>query len=52
MSTTIVNKKVTFPFAHESEKSYQTLVPRVSSWYKNIRKIQVSASPRYHDETL
>ena len=29
MSPTIVNKKVTLPFAREFEKSYETLVPRV-----------------------
>ena len=29
---------VTLRFAHEFEKSYETLVPRVSSWSENIRK--------------
>ena len=36
MSPTIVNKNVTFQFAHEFEQSYETLVPSVSSWSKNI----------------
>ena len=34
MSPTIVNKKVALRFALEYEKSNETLVPRVSSWYK------------------
>ena len=55
MISTIVNKKVTLPFAHEFEKSYEILVPRVSSWSEEYSKeVNVSASFMfsYHDETL
>ena len=38
MSPTIVNKKGALRFALEYEKSYETLVSRVSSWSKNIQK--------------
>ena len=38
MTPTIVNKKVAIWFALECEKSNETLVPRASSWSKNIKK--------------
>ena len=47
MNPTTVNKKVTFPFAHEFEKSYETLIPRASSWLASPRRSSLS-----HDETL
>ena len=61
MNPTIVSKKVTLPFAHEFEKLYETLVPRVSLWSKDVRKILTSQFCldvhlflmfSYHDETL
>ena len=58
MSPTIANKRVTLPFAHDFEKSYETLVPHVSSWSKNIRKRQTSRLRLdvhllcFHNETL
>ena len=60
MSPTIVNKKFTLPFAHEIEKSYETLVQCVSSWSESIRKRQMYLLGldvhlflvfSYHDET-
>ena len=53
MSPTIVNKKVALQFALEYEKSYETLVPRVSPQPKNIRlDVHLFLMFSYHDETL